>query len=57
MEAMGFPSCLDGEEPACPRRGMQRDAHAPLLQLCLTLCNPLDCKPQVPLSMELSVCY
>ena len=23
-------------------------------QLCLTLCDPIDCSPQVPLSMEFS---
>ena len=24
------------------------------LQLCLTLCNPMDCSPQAPLSMGFS---
>ena len=25
--------------------------HAKLLRLCLTVCDPMDCSPQVPLSM------
>ena len=28
--------------------------HAKLLQLCLTLCDPMDCRPQTPLSMGFS---
>ena len=28
--------------------------HTKLLHLCLTLCNPMDCGLQAPLSMEFS---
>ena len=40
--------------PTISRRDFKGHLHAKLLQSCLTLCNPMDCSPQAPLSMGFS---
>ena len=37
-----------------PRVLISMCIHAQLPQLCLTLCDPMDCSPQAPLSMRFS---
>ena len=39
------------ENGLCPKLALRVCMRAKSLQLCPTLCNPMDCRPQAPLSM------
>ena len=49
-----FPTLHHLEGSRCLSLGLSSSTCVLVAQLCLTLCDPVDCSPQAPLSMGFS---